>query len=352
MSRIRELPAPTIFLLLVAALDGTGDLRIVEAATPAVPGSTTSPPPSAKIVDIDESAARLTFRHPLIRSAVVALSTSDQRRHAHRLLASCMPVPERRAWHLSEAAVGPDESVASLLELVARTHLDRGNAVRAVAAMSRAAQLSPSKADQGRRWALATYIAATVLGDMSNPPRLLDDVQGIDPDPTGSLAGAVAGAYHLLNGDGDVDTAHRLLVGAIDMVPDGNDATDDVLVEAIYNLLEVCFFGGRAELWPPFDRAIGRLEPHPPPFLQLLAGTIPDPARTPAGVLDQLDDAIGGLHHESSPTRIVESPLPAPTSTACHDAAPPCGVSSTTAERAEPSPCRSRRWPSSASTPS
>ena len=305
-SRIRGLPAPTIFLLLVAVLDGTGDLRIVEAAAPAGAGlDDLAAAEHARIVDIDESAAQLTFRHPLIRSAVVALSTSDQRRHAHRLLAACMPLPERRAWHLSEATVGPDESVASLVELVARTHLDRGNAVRAVAAMSRAAELSPSKADQGRRWALASYIAATVLGDMSNAPRLLDDVQGIDPDPTGSLAGAMVGAYHLLNGDGDVDTAHRLLVGAIDMVPDGNDANDDVLVEAIYNLLEVCFFGGRAELWPPFDRAIGRLEPHPPPFLQLLAGTIPDPARHAAGVLDQLDDAIGGLHHESSPTRIV-----------------------------------------------
>ena len=307
-SRIRGLPAPTIFLLLVAALDGTGDLRIVEAAAPAGAGlDDLAPAEHAKIVDIDESAARLTFRHPLFRSAIVALSTSDQRRHAHRLLAACMELPERRAWHLSEATVGPDESVASLVELVARTQLDRGNAVRAVAAMSRAAELSPSKADQRRRWALASYIAATVLGDMSNAPRLLDDVHGIeaDPDHTGSLAGAVAGAYHLLNGDGDVDTAHRLLVGAIEMVPNGDAAKDDVLVEAIYNLLEVCFFGGRAELWPPFDRAIGRLEPHPPPFLQLLAGTIPDPARHAAGVLDQLDDAIGGLHHESSPTRIV-----------------------------------------------
>ena len=305
-SRIRGLPAPTAFLLLVAVLDGTGDLRIVEAAAPAGAGlDDLAAAEHAKIVDIEESEARLTFRHPLIRSAVVALSTSDQRRHAHRLLAACMPLPERRAWHLSEATVGPDENVASLVEVVARSHLDRGNAVRAVAAMSRAAELSPATSDQGRRWALACYIAATVLGDMGMAPRPLDDVQGLDPEHTGSLVGAIAGAYHLLNGDGDVDTAHRLLVGVIDMVPGGDDATDEVLIEAIYNLLEVCFFGGRADLWSPFDRAIERLQPRPPAFLQLLAGTIPDPARNALGVLDQLDDAIGGLHLEPSPTRIV-----------------------------------------------
>ena len=168
-----------------------------------------------------------------------------------------------------------------------------------------AAELSPATADQGRRWAQAAYIGATVLGDLRNAPRLLDDVREMDPDHGGSLAGAVAAGYHLLNGDGDVDTAHRLLVGAIETAPDPSDAHDEVLVEAIYNLLEVCFFGGRADLWPPFHRAMGRLQPRAPRFLALLAGTIPDPARDAVSVLDRLDEAIADLNHESSPTRIV-----------------------------------------------
>ena len=173
--------------------------------------------------------------------------------------------------------------------------------------MSRAAELSPATADQARRWAEAAYIGATVLGDIRNAPRVLDDVREMDPDHAGSLAGAVAAAYHLLNGDGDVDTAHRLLVGAIESAPDPSDAKNEVLVEAIYNLLEVCFFGGRADLWPPFHRAMGRLEPHAPGFLELLANTIPDPARDAVTVLDRLDVAIADLHHESSPTRIVRT---------------------------------------------
>jgi DNA-binding CsgD family transcriptional regulator len=320
-SRITALPAPTIALLLIAVLDGTGDLRVLEAAAPPETGlDHLAAAERAGIVRVDVPDARLMFRHPLIRSAVVALSTSDQRRGAHRALAACVSALERRAWHLAEATVGPDEGVASLLEGAARAHLNRGDAVSAIAEMSRAAELSPATADQGRRWAEAAYIGATILGDLRNAPRLLDDVREMDPDHAGSLAGAIAGAYHLLNGDGDVDTAHRLLVGALETLPDPTDTQDEVLVEAIYNLLEVCFFGGRADLWPPFRRAFGRLQPHPPTFLELLAKTIPDPARDAVTALHRLEEAISGLNHESSPTRIVRTAI----ATAYIDRLPQC----------------------------
>jgi DNA-binding CsgD family transcriptional regulator/tetratricopeptide (TPR) repeat protein len=306
-SRIRELPQSTIALLLLAVLDGTGDLRVLETAAGESGLDDLAAAEHARIVKVDGSPVRLTFRHPLIRSAVVALSTSDQRRRAHRVLASCVSGDDLRSWHLSEAAVGPDEAVASLVESVALAHLNRGDAVRAVSAMSRAAELSPATADEARRWAQAAYIGATVLGDLGNAPQVLDDVRESDPDHEGSLAWAVASGYHLLNGDGDVDTAHRLLVGAIETMRDASDAHVEVLFEAVYNLLEVCFFGGRADLWPPFDRAIGRLHPPVPRFLELLAKTIPDPARDATGVLERLEEAIADLNHESNPTRIVRT---------------------------------------------
>jgi tetratricopeptide (TPR) repeat protein len=305
-SRITELPAPTTALLLTAVLDGTGDLRVLQAAAPADSGlGHLAVAERAGIIHVGPSDARLVFRHPLIRSAVVGLSTSDQRRRAHLALAACALVPQRRAWHLAEAAIGPDESVASLLEEVAHADLNRGDAVRAVAEMSRAAELSPAAADRARRWAVAAYIGSTFLGDIRGAPRLLDDVRKIDPDHAGSLAGAMAAAYHLLNGDGDFDTAHRLLVGAIETSPDPADAHDEVLVEAIYNLLEVCHFGNRADRWPPFYRAVERLKPRAPAFLELLAKTLPDPARNAVTALDRLEDAVAGLSRESSPAQIV-----------------------------------------------
>ena len=70
----------------------------------------------------------MTFRHPLIRSAVVEASTAAQRRQAHRDLAAVLAgQSERRAWHLGEATVEPDEQVARLLEEAAHRINERGD---------------------------------------------------------------------------------------------------------------------------------------------------------------------------------------------------------------------------------
>jgi hypothetical protein len=55
-----------------------------------------------------------------------------------------------------------------------------------------------------------------------------------------------------------MSTARTGLAGAIETCADPSDANDEVLLEAIFNLFEICFCGGRAELWEPFDRAVGR----------------------------------------------------------------------------------------------
>ena len=61
------------------------------------------------------SAGRLTFRHPLVRSAVYAAAAPRLRREVHRAVAEALPAGdlERRAWNLAEATVGPDGDVAS-----------------------------------------------------------------------------------------------------------------------------------------------------------------------------------------------------------------------------------------------
>jgi DNA-binding CsgD family transcriptional regulator len=115
----------------------------------------------------------------------------------------------------------------------------------------------------------------------------------------------MAAAYHLLNGVGDVDTAHRLLTGAIETCADPSDASDEVLIEAIHNLFEICYFGGRAELYEPFDRALARLNPAPPEFLGLIAATYADCASEAAPVLGRLEDVIARLSNEASPAHVV-----------------------------------------------
>ena len=220
-ARITGLPAASRYLLLLAVLDGTGDLGILQSASGQTKLEGLGAAERARLVRIDRDG-RLTFRHPLTRSAVTELSTSGERREAHRALAP-YAAAERRAWHLAEATVGHDEEVASLLEETARKVLRRGDAVAAIEGLLRAAEISPAGVDRGRRMAEAAYLGANFLGDLSNAPELLDEVRESDPEHAGSLAGAMAAAYHLLNGVGDVDTAHRLLAGAIETCADACD---------------------------------------------------------------------------------------------------------------------------------
>ena len=84
---------------------------------------------------------------------------------------------------------------------------------------------------------------------------------------------AAAAAFSLLLGDGDVETAHALLLGAIEHHRATNQNVDSPLEEALHTLYRVCYFGGRAELWAPFDRLMARLEPSSDDTLSLMNAT-------------------------------------------------------------------------------
>ena len=306
MSRVQHLPPETRQALLLAVLDGTRELGVVLQTADSSKRPLLASAEHAKLVLVDEASRRLEFRHPLIRSAIVELSTSDERREVHQRLAEYyVQNPERQAWHLAEASAGPNEEVAALLQEVAHTHLRRGDAVGAIAELVRSAALSPDATDRGIRLAEAAYLGATVNGDLRDVSGLLQAVREVDPEHGGSLAGAVAAAYQLLNGDGDVDTAHRLLVDAIDALPDSRDAHNKTLHEALYSLLVVSFFGGRAELWGSVHATVDRLAPRPPALLNILTRTFGDPVRLAVPVLEQLDAEIPSLANETSPARIV-----------------------------------------------
>jgi DNA-binding CsgD family transcriptional regulator/ABC-type transport system involved in cytochrome c biogenesis ATPase subunit len=304
-ARIAALPLRTRQLLLLMALDGTDDPRVLQVAD----GPTfddLDAAEQARVAYLDPDTHRPAFRHPLIRSAVVELSTADERRRANRALAQLWAdQPDRRVWHLAEATIEPDEDVATLLEQAAQRILARGDVVAGVAALTRAAELSPLSVDRTRRLAAAAYIGMDVAGDLRGASRLLDEVRRVDPELTGSLQAAGTAAAVLLNTDGDVDTAHRLLVDAIESPAERDSSSDTELRDALHTLLLVCYFGGREELWEPFYRAIPRLEPDIPPALYLGSKTVADPTRTTAAVLQQLDEEIDGLAGELDPTRIV-----------------------------------------------
>jgi DNA-binding CsgD family transcriptional regulator len=304
-SRITELPARTRQLLLLMALDGTGDLRVLHT----VRGPTLEDLAAAeqtRLAHVDEGTHRPAFRHPLIRSAVVDLSTGEERRRANRVLAELWAdQPDRRPWHLAEATVEPDEHVATLLEEAAYRILARGDAVASIAAFTRASELSPLGADRSRRLAEAAYVGADVTGELRSASRLLTEVRRGDPELKRSLQAAVAASALMFNADGDVDTAHRLLVAAIESRLDRDGACDAALEEALHVLMVVCLFGGLAEQWQPFYDALARLTSDVPTVIYLSSKTLADPVRTAAAALNDLDAAIEGLAHEVDSTRIV-----------------------------------------------
>lgn len=306
-SRIGALPEATRRLLLVAAFEGTGDIRVLRDIAGQQPGLTDlAAAEQAQLVYVDDGDARISFRHPLIRSTIVAMSTHEERRHAHLVLADTLGGDEeRRAWHLAAAAVGPDEAAAELLERVARWTSRRGDALGAVTALIRAAELSATTAARGRRLAEAAYIGAESGGDVGDPETLLAEARRAGPDSSGSLHAANAATFLMLNGDGDVDTAHRLLVGAIETADHGYRADDVALIEAMHTLLLLAWYAGTPAHWEPFFRALRKLTPAPPELLALVSKTFADPIRTGADAAPDLDRILATLPGEDDPSTIV-----------------------------------------------
>jgi DNA-binding CsgD family transcriptional regulator len=144
LRRYAALPPPTRQLLLVAAAEPVGDPLLLWRAA----GLLGVNPDAAAAADADGLlgiGARVTFRHPLVRAAVYRAASPPERRAVHRALAEATDAqadPDRRAWHLAEAAHGPDETVALELEGSAGRAQARGGIAAAAAFYERAVALT------------------------------------------------------------------------------------------------------------------------------------------------------------------------------------------------------------------
>ena len=161
--RVARLPEDAQRLLLVAAADPVGDPLLLRRACERLGIALSAVEDTDGLLTIDE---RVTFLHPLARSAVYRSADGPERRAAHSALAEVTirnVDPDRRAWHLAAAASEPDEEVAHELELSAGRASARGGLAAAAAFLQRAVALTVDPAQRAGR-ALAAAQASLGAG--------------------------------------------------------------------------------------------------------------------------------------------------------------------------------------------
>jgi DNA-binding CsgD family transcriptional regulator len=162
--RLAALPQDSRHLLLLAAAEPIGDpLLLLRASERLGIAASTIDTATDGLLAVGE---RVTFRHPLVRSAVYRSAAVRERRTVHLALAEATDRevhPERRAWHLAAAAAGPDEPVAVELERSAGRAQARGGLAAAAAFLQRAVALTGDPARRADR-ALAAAEASLQAG--------------------------------------------------------------------------------------------------------------------------------------------------------------------------------------------
>src|SRR4051794_24717631 len=172
--RVDQLPEETQRLLLLGAAEPTGDPMLLWQAA-AVLGLPIEAAAPAEAADLIAVGTRVTFRHPLLRSAIYRAASADRRRNAHRALAEATDAdndPDRRAWHRAHAALAPDEEVALELELSADRAQARGGIAAAAAFLQRAVELTVDPVLRAER-ALAAAQASLEAGAFDSALALL-----------------------------------------------------------------------------------------------------------------------------------------------------------------------------------
>ena len=124
-ARLARLHPATRAALLLAAV-GDVDLATLARARSDDGGDLHDLAEAERVGLVTLADDRVRFRHPLLRAAVQQAAEPAERRAAHRALAEALDDLDRRAWHLSEAALEPDEAVALELDDAAGSAQRRG----------------------------------------------------------------------------------------------------------------------------------------------------------------------------------------------------------------------------------
>ncbi|MCQ4207694.1 AAA family ATPase [Streptomyces longispororuber] len=161
-SLLDRAPAAARDFLLLAAVSHTDRVDVLLAAARAGGHGTGGMPAARRAGLVAVADGRLRFTHPLLPAALHWSASPGQRLPAHLALAEVHTGrPYLRALHAAAAATGPDEATAAALEAGAPADLPQ-----AVAALERAADLSPTGQGRAARLVKAAH-AADLCGQVS-----------------------------------------------------------------------------------------------------------------------------------------------------------------------------------------
>ena len=240
--RVERLPAESQRLLLLAAAEPIGDPALLWRAAERLELVPDAAAP-AEAADLLTLGALVTFRHPLLRSAIYRAALPEERRSAHQALAAATDPeidPDRRAWHHAQAVLAPDEEVASELERSAARARDRGGLAAAAAFLERSAELTPDPADRVQR----ELTAAQANHEAGAPEAALKLLAGAEAGPLDELQRArlerlrAQLAFALRRGS---DAPPLLLAAANRLEPLNTELARETYLEA----LAAAIFAGR-----------------------------------------------------------------------------------------------------------
>jgi DNA-binding CsgD family transcriptional regulator len=203
------------------------------------------------------SPGRVVFRHPLVRSVLLARTDAADHRAAHRAYAAALTEHgegDRGAWHTAAGALAPDEAIAAALAATGERAAGRGGHAAAVSAFEQAARLTPDAGARARRLHRAAE-AAWLGGDGPRALALLDEAAPSMPGDERAAAAHLRG--RVLIRRGPVPLAIRILREAAEAAASSDPARAaemlaDATYAAVYIAGDMQALAGRAlELAPP-----------------------------------------------------------------------------------------------------
>ncbi len=282
--RLRSLPADAARLLLLTALDGSAGRGVTGAPSEDGTERVLGGIEASGLARLDRTG-RLVFRHPLVRSAVIASASAAEQRAAHRTLAGRLRADDpRRLLHEASAAEGPAEPLAvRLAEAGTRIALRGGDAEGALL-LDRAAALSLDAEDRIRRLTWAAVMSARG-GRLAYAARLVRELRrGPVPEDVAPLF-AYAVVYVDQSHHVDFASSFSLLPRALaTLTAPGAPDFGDLVEQMFFKLLLASVYTGDRRGW----EALERHRDHVSPAARLCLRAWADPPRSAHGTEDEL----------------------------------------------------------------